>query len=125
MIVGVGNDILEVARLKREIDNDGAAFLNSIFTSIEIEYCQTKRYPERHFAARFAAKEAFFKAFPTSKQDGITWKDIEILNSEDGRPYINLHSSKRDISSKSGITNIHLSLSHTSEYALANVILEL
>ena len=124
MIVGVGNDILEVARLKREIDSAGASFLNSIFTSKEIEYCQAKRYPERHFAARFAAKEAVFKAIPMASQNGITWNDIEILNYADGRPYILLHAKAKDMASESKITGIHLSLSHTNDYALANVILE-
>ncbi len=124
MIFGVGNDILEVARLKREIDGDGVSFLNSIFTSKEIEYCQSKRYPERHFAARFAAKEAVIKAFAVGKPHDLSWNDIEILNYEDGRPFIQLYSRAEDLALALKITGIHLSLSHTSEYALANVILE-
>lgn len=124
MIIGIGSDILEVARFKREIEADGDNIKHEIFTSCEIEYCDGKRYPERHYAARFAAKEAVLKALATGKEAGISWRDVEIRNDKNGQPYIVLFGKAKDIADNLQAGRILLSLSHTQEWAMANVILE-
>ncbi len=124
MIIGIGSDILEVARLRAELKNDGDAFRQEIFTPCEIEYCDSKRYPERHYAARFAAKEATLKALSTGKEQGISWHDIEVRNDRNGQPYIVLSGKARDLAYEMRAGRILVSLSHTSEWALANVVLE-
>ena len=121
MQIKTGIDIIEVERIKNSIDELGDAFLNRVFTENEIKYCESKnRNKYQHYAARFAAKEATFKAISKSlngKYD-IDWKDIEVENDENGRPSINLKSDK--IIDK--IEDIDISISHCKEYATAMVI---
>jgi holo-[acyl-carrier protein] synthase len=124
MIIGIGSDILEVARFKRELEADGDNIKNELFTACEIEYCDGKRYPERHYAARFAAKEAFLKALATGKEAGISWRDVEIRNDRNGQPYIVLSGKAKGIADNMQANRILISLSHTQEWAMANVILE-
>jgi holo-[acyl-carrier protein] synthase len=124
MIIGIGSDILEVARFKREIETEGDNFKNELFTACEIEYCDGKRYPERHYAARFAAKEAILKALATGREAGISWRDVEIRNDRNGQPYIVLFGKAKDIAHNMQVSRILVSLSHTQEWAMANVILE-
>lgn len=124
MIIGIGSDILEVARVKHGIETEGDIFKNELFTACEIEYCDGKRYPERHYAARFAAKEALLKALATGKEASISWRDVEIRNDNGGRPYIMLFGKAKDVADSMQANRILLSLSHTQEWAMANVILE-
>ena len=124
MIIGIGSDILEVARFKRELDTEGGNIKSELFTSCEIEYCDGKRYPERHYAARFAAKEAALKALATGKEAGISWRDVEIRNDRNGQPYIVLWGKAKDIAYDMRAGRILVSLSHTQDWAMANVILE-
>ncbi len=124
MIVGIGNDIFEVARMRRELDRNGSGIKDSIFTQGEISYCECKRYPERHFAARFAAKEALLKALSTGLTPEMSWLEIDIQNRENGQPFIILCGGVRETAKRLGIKNIFVSLSHTAEWASANVILE-
>lgn len=124
MILGLGNDIMDVARIKRQLRDDGEAFKHEIFTPAEIEYCDSKRYPERHYAARFAAKEALSKALGSGIADGIAWTEIEIVNDPDGRPRMRLDGKARAAVDKLRVARVLVSLSHTSQWALASVILE-
>ena len=124
MIAGLGNDIMDVARIKRQLRNDGEAFKREIFTPAEIEYCDSKRYPERHYAVRFAAKEALTKALGTGIGNGISWKEIEIFNDPYGHPRMRLSGRARKAIDKMKVRQIFVALSHTSQWALANVILE-
>ncbi len=117
MKIKCGTDIIEVARIQESVENLGEKFLNRVFTNNEIKYCISKKNMQyQHFAARFAAKEAIFKAISdclTSKYD-ITWKNIEIVNDKKGRPYVHFIGLTFN-----EIQDIDISLSHLKEYAIA------
>ena len=120
MKVKCGIDIIEISRIKQSIESLGQRFLNKIYTDKEIEYCESKgRVKYEHYAARFAVKEAAFKAVSEEVKDkySISWKDIETLNDENGRPRTEILflSNKR-------LENIDVSISHCKEYAVANVV---
>ena len=119
MKVTCGTDIIEIERVKNSIDKLGMKFLNRVFTKKEIEYCESKKSQKyQHYAARFAAKEAAFKAISWKLDDKyqICWKDFEILNNEQGRPTLSLLGiDLKDIE------YIDLSMSHCKQYAVANV----
>lgn len=115
-----GTDIIEINRIKESIEKLGENFCNKIYTKKEIEYCESKKNMKyQHYAARFAGKEAIFKAISKILQDkySITWTDVEILNDKNGRPEINFINNKLD-----EIKDIDISLSHCKDYAIANVI---
>lgn len=123
MKICCGTDIIEIERIKESIENrkTGKTFVDRVYTKREIEYCESKKTQKyQHYAARFAAKEAAFKAISDQIEDkySITWKDIEVINNEQGRPELNLIG----ISLKN-IEDIDLSISHCKEYAVANVTL--
>ena len=100
-------------------------FRERVFTPAERAYCDSRgAVAAQHYAARFAAKEAMLKALQTGWRGGIGWQDVEIANRDSGAPYLVLHSSVQDLFISSGATVTHLSLSHTSEHAIAEVILE-
>lgn len=120
MKITCGTDIIEVERIKKAIEKNKEKFLNEIYTKKEIQYCEAKKVKKyEHYAARFAAKEAIFKAISNTLKNkyDLTWKDAEILNNEEGRPYVILNKEKikKDI-------QIEISLSHIKEYAIANSI---
>ena len=122
MIIGLGIDICEVNRIEKALGRT-KRFKEKIFTLHEIEYCISKNKGQYHsFAARFAAKEAFSKALGSGIGAEFKFHDIEILNDEKGKPFVKLLTQK--IKSKLLNTNIHLSLTHSKEYAVANIILE-
>lgn len=123
MKVKCGVDIIEISRVQKSIDNLGVGFLNKIFTEKEIEYCEKKgksRY--EHYAARFAVKEAVFKAISKTLEDkySISWKDIETTNDEQGRPRVEISNINNNI-----IEDIDISISHCKEYAIANAVVVL
>jgi holo-[acyl-carrier protein] synthase len=123
MIFGVGIDNIEVKRIKKQID-DSTKFKEKIFTTKEIEYCESKKNYAESFAARFAAKEAFLKAIGTGWSNGLQFKDIEILNDKKGKPIIHLQGKAKQIILDNEINNIQVSLSHLKEIATAIIILE-
>jgi holo-[acyl-carrier protein] synthase len=110
-----GIDILEVGRLERAVLKNGYRLLRRIFRDNEINYCARKINKYQHLAARFAAKEAFFKALKTNK---IRWKDVEIYNKDWGEPYIRLHGTYSSLVKEEDIS---VSLSHSKGYAIAVV----
>lgn len=119
MNVTCGTDIIEIERIKESIEKLGDKFLNRIFTKNEIRYCESKKSQKyQHYAARFAAKEAAFKALSWKIEDKyqVEWKDFEVVLSEQGRPSINI----KNLDVKD-IENIDLSISHCKKYAIANV----
>lgn len=119
MQVKTGTDIIEVERIKESIEKLGDKFLNRVFTENEIKYCEGKNISKyEHYAARFAAKEAIFKAISPllDNKFSIDWTDIEIVNDNQGRPYAVL--SKEILKN----INIDISLSHIKEYALATAV---
>lgn len=116
-----GTDIIEISRIKESIEKKGNRFIEKIFTSEEIEYCESKNdLKYQHYAARFASKEAVFKAISTLRIKDISWKDIEIKNDNIGRPIVNILNKDT-----AKIQNIDLSISHCKEYAVAVAIVEI
>lgn len=124
MIVGTGVDIAEVARIRESIERFGDRFVHRIFTDREISYCERKASRFESYAARFAAKEAGMKALGTGWSRGVRWRDIEVVRPKGQRPTIQFHGEAAAIAAKLGAKNIALSITHTSEQALAHVILE-
>ena len=123
MIVGTGIDIVEVFRMRDAISKWGDNFLNKIFTPAEMKYSNSRRFSYQHFAARFAAKEAVIKAFGEPKKFPIKWTEIEILNDDEGKPVIKFHGDALKLKNKKKIESVILSISHSKNYAIANVIL--
>jgi len=124
MIVGTGIDIAEVPRIAQTIARHGDRFLQRVFTEGEIRYCDSKANRIERYAARFAAKEAGMKALGTGWSRGVRWRDIEVVRPRGQRPTIQFHGEAAAIAAKLGTKNIALSITHTSEQALAHVILE-
>lgn len=120
MKVKCGVDIIEISRVKESIENLGENFLNRVYTKNEIEYCEGRgKSKYEHYAARFAVKEAVFKTLSQMVNDKyeITWKDIETINDDQGRPKVEVLFIKNN-----KIENIDVSISHCKEYAIANVV---
>lgn len=116
-ILGIGVDIIEVERVERGIKKFGKRFLDNIYTEEEIDYCNLKKNPYPSFAARFAAKEAFFKALGRK----VGWKDVEVITYQKGRPFLRLKGELEDLSKSH---SLHLSISHIKTYTVAMVVLE-
>ena len=121
MKICCGTDIIEIERIKQTIEDKkiGKAFLERVYTKREIEYCESKKMQKyQHYAARFAAKEAGFKAISEEidNNHSVEWKNFEVVNSKSGRPQLNLIGLNLD-----NIEDIDLSISHCKDYAVANV----
>ena len=124
MIVAIGIDIIEVARI-REVLARTPRFRERVFTPAERAYCDSRgAVAAQHYAARFAAKEAALKALQTGWRGGISWQDVEVAARESGAPYLVLHGPVLELFKNSGAAAAHLSLSHTTEHAIAQVVLE-
>jgi holo-[acyl-carrier protein] synthase len=124
MIVGTGIDITEVPRIARSIERFSERFLQRVFTPGEIRYCDSKANRAERYAARFAAKEAAMKALGTGWNHGVRWRDCEVVRMPGGRPTLKFHGKAAEFAAKLGTKNIALSLTHTKEQAMAQVILE-
>ena len=121
MIQGIGVDVVDVARMKSILTEQGAAFIDRVFTDTEVAYCRAKANPEQHFAARFAAKEAVSKAMQTGWSGIFRWKDVEVVNEPSGAPKILLYNAVALSLEKS---TVHLSLSHTENTVVALAVIE-
>ena len=121
MKITCGTDIIEIDRVKESIEELGEKFIERVFTDKEIEYCESRKGQKyQHYAGRFAAKEAAFKAISKilDNKYSVCWKDFEIIDDEQGRPYLNLcNVNTKDIES------IDISISHCKLYATANVVI--
>src|SRR5689334_11467443 len=124
MIIGVGIDIIEVARIAASYERFGERFLNRILLPNEIAYCLSHKVPGPFLAARFAAKEAISKAFGTGIGAQLSWKDMEICRKESGEPYVVLHGGGEKLLKERGARMVLISLSHTQAHAAAVAILE-
>jgi holo-[acyl-carrier protein] synthase len=124
MIISIGIDIVEVYRI-RETMQRTPRFADRVFTPGEREYCEAKGAAAwQSYAARFAAKEAFLKALKTGWSGKISWKDVEVVQDGDGAPALNLTGEARRLLDETGADRIHISISHTSDHAIAQVLLE-
>jgi holo-[acyl-carrier protein] synthase len=124
MIVGTGIDITEVERVRQTIERFGRRFIERVFTEEEIRYCESKANRAERYAARFAAKEAGMKAIGTGWNRGVAWRDVEVRRSPGSRPMITFHGKAAEFFTMLGATRAHLSLTHTKEFAMAQVMLE-
>ena len=124
MIISIGVDIIEVRRVRETIERT-PRFAQRVFTAAERAYCESRgAVAAQHYAARFAAKEAALKALQTGWSGGISWQDVEVTAKESGAPLILFHGRARELYELSGANAAHLSLAHTAEQAIAEVILE-
>ena len=124
MILGIGIDIIEVARIEASHERFGERFLNRILHPNEISYCLSHKAPAPFLAARFAAKEAISKAFGTGIGAQLSWQDLEIRRKESGEPFVVLHGKGKTLFESRGAKQLLVSLSHTANYAVATAVLE-
>jgi holo-[acyl-carrier protein] synthase len=123
-VIGIGVDLVECARIQRSIERFGDRFLHRVFTDGEIEYSISMKFPDRHLAARFAGKEAVAKAFGTGIGKAMGWRNIDIRKKESGEPFLVFSGPAEMLAAKRGITSALITLSHTEDYAVACVVLE-
>jgi len=123
MIKGIGVDMVEISRVRKLVEQD-LGFAERIFTDREIAYCESKFSKAQHYAARFTAKEAFFKALGTGFRDGMGWQDVEVENDALGKPQLRLAAVALAQFKKRKLKKALLSLSHTRDMAVALVIIE-
>ncbi|MEO6491037.1 MAG: holo-ACP synthase [Ferruginibacter sp.] len=123
MIYGIGIDLVEVNRVAEKIDKK-AGFRELVFAQSEIDYCETKKNKFEHYAGRFAAKEAFFKAIGTGWRDGTAFNEIEVTNDDSGKPSISFLGKTASAIAKLNLGKIAVSVSHVSSMATAIVIIE-
>ncbi len=125
MIVGIGVDLFSVTRAEDEIDRPDHGLRDQVFTPVEIAYCESKRYPGQHYAARFAAKEAVFKALGAVALKGQHWREVEVHSDpHTGRSRVELHGEVQKAAKTLGAETVHVSLSHTRDWAVASVVFE-
>lgn len=124
MIAGIGTDLVSIARVADLLARRGDAALRRFFTPAEVARCMGARAPHESFAARFAAKEAFFKAMGTGWGLGGRWTEVEVVSAPSGAPSIRLSGRAAELAAERGIGRVHLSLTHSDEVAAAFVVLE-
>ena len=124
MIVGIGLDLVETARIRDIFSRHRERFLNRILTDAEREYVLRHADPVQRIAGRWTAKEAALKALGTGLSQGIRWRDVEILNNPAGKPELYLHARAADIARELGANTYHVTLTHLESTALGQVILE-
>jgi holo-[acyl-carrier protein] synthase len=124
LIVGMGVDIAEVARIRDTIERRGEAFLRRIYTPEEIAYCERFKNKFERYAGRFAVKEAAMKALGTGWSRGVRWVDLEVTRERSGRPTLAIRGEAGKIAARLGVKNISISITHTEDLALAQVIFE-
>ena len=124
MIFGTGLDIIEIDRIKKSLEKYSPRFENKIFTNREINYCQSQSDPGKHFAARFAVKEAVSKSLGTGITHDVGFKDIEVVNQISGKPIVKMGGRGKILFNKLNLKFIHISISHDRHYAIAHAIAE-
>jgi holo-[acyl-carrier protein] synthase len=124
LIVGLGLDIAEIDRIEAAITRYGAPFLERLYTPEEVAYCESHKNRFERYAGRFAAKEAAMKALGTGWRHGIRWRDIEVVRAPGGKPTLNLEGVAREFATRLGARNILLTITHSGNFALAQVIFE-
>jgi holo-[acyl-carrier protein] synthase len=123
-VLGIGVDLVENARIEHSVERFGERFLGRVFTPGEIEYSQSMKYPARHLAARFAAKEAVSKAFGTGIGKAMSWKDIDVQRKPSGEPFVVLEGGAKSLADERGVSAVWITLSHTENHAMAMIVME-
>jgi holo-[acyl-carrier protein] synthase len=114
MVIGIGIDIIEIDRIKESVDDYGDQFLHKIYTESEIKYCLSKKDKYQHLAARFAAKEAIYKAISSNWQSELSWQDMEIINAPNGMPEVRFKGNLEKFLSND--KELKISMSHSRDY---------
>ncbi|MGH8164023.1 MAG: holo-ACP synthase [Rhodanobacteraceae bacterium] len=123
-ILGLGIDLVDCDRIENSIARFGERFLQRVFTEGEIAYSQSMKFPARHLAARFAAKEALSKAFGTGIGKSMGWRDLDVQKRESGEPFVVLGGGAEKMAKERGVEKIWISLSHTDKSGMATIVLE-
>lgn len=121
MVFGLGVDIIEIDRIKESVDKYGDSFLSKIYTKTELDYCLSKANKYQHLAARFAAKEAVYKALTTGWHEKAGWQDIEVINEPNGMPQVNLKGKLETFLSND--KSLKISMSHSRDYVTCVAII--
>lgn len=124
MIVGIGVDLVETARVGEGIERHGDRFVRRLYTQGEIDYCEKFKNRAERYAARFAAKEAAFKALGTGWREGVRWLDVEVRNEPSGKPELLLHGRAAELARELGVTRMAITISHADHYAVVQVVFE-
>jgi holo-[acyl-carrier protein] synthase len=124
MILGIGVDLVEVARIRRAVERYGSRFARRVFTDAEAAYCRRCAHPEQRFATRFAAKEAALKALGVGWNKGLQFVDVEVRNDPLGAPSVGFSGKALELSRRLGVRRVHVSLTHHRDFAIAQVVLE-
>jgi holo-[acyl-carrier protein] synthase len=124
MIVAIGIDLIEISRIEEKLSRASTRFRDRVFTPSEIAYCDSRASRFASYAVRFAAKEATMKALGTGWAEGIAWQEIEIISQESGAPMLQLSGRALNRFNELGAAQAHVSLSHTRDTAIAQVIFE-
>src|SRR5580765_2073030 len=124
MVVGLGIDVIQNERIRDSVTRFGTRFINRIYTQTEIDYCSKCADPTIHYAARFAAKEAGFKALGTGWAAGVKWKDIEVQRLPSGKPELHLYGEALERATSMGATRFHVSLTHDQLVSCAVVMFD-
>ncbi|MBO5143846.1 MAG: holo-ACP synthase [Clostridia bacterium] len=123
-MISCGNDIIRISRVKDSIEQVGETFLKRVYTDEEINYCESRRMCKyQSYAARFAAKEAVYKAIAPETSEDVEWKTIEVKREKNGKPYIKLYGKIKELAESKKIESMDLSLSHDGDYAMATVVM--
>ena len=123
-VLGIGVDLVENARIQHSLDRFGERFLQRVFTPGEIAYSQSMKFPARHLAARFAAKEAVSKAFGTGIGKAMGWKDIDVRRKPSGEPFVMLEGGAKRLAEERKVSKVSITLSHTEHHAMAVIVVE-
>ena len=124
MVVGIGVDLVETARIGDSIEQHGERFTRRLYTPGEIAYCEKFKNKAERYAARFAAKESAFKALGTGWREGVRWLDVEVVNQANGKPELLLHGRAQELARALGVARMSISISHADHYAVVQVIFE-
>lgn len=124
MIVGTGVDLVDTPRIEQALKRHGRRLIERLYTPGEIAYCEKFKNRAQRYAARFAAKEAAFKALGTGWGNGVRWLDVEVANLPGGKPELALSGRAQEVAQKLGVTHTSVSISHVEGYVVAQVIFE-
>jgi holo-[acyl-carrier protein] synthase len=118
-VIGIGTDIVECLRIAQMIERHADLFINRVYTTYEIDYCQSRKQSTQHFAGRWAAKEAVLKAIGTGWRRGISWRDVEVRNDGGGKPIAHITGGAREVMDQLGVSEIMITISHCRSHATA------